>query len=69
MPVYAFECSACGEDFVLLRSIAERSAPAPCPACRQEAQRLISAPNLALMNPHGRRAATINERSQHEPRV
>lgn len=69
MPVYAFECGACGEDFVLLRSIAERSAPAPCPQCQQEARRLISAPHLAVMSSHGRRASAINERSQHEPRV
>jgi len=30
---------------------------------------MISAPNLALMNPLGRMAATRTERSRHEPRI
>lgn len=68
MPVYDFTCEQCG-DFRELRTIDERNEPAACPACSQVAQRLILAPNLGLMNPLQRKAATINERSRHEPRV
>jgi len=68
MPVYNYNCVECGE-FHLLRTIAERNEPAACPDCAQEGMRLISAPNLALMNPVTRKATFINERSRHEPRV
>jgi hypothetical protein len=49
--------------------IADRDIPAPCIICQVPAARVISAPNLALMNPLSRLAATRNERSQHEPRI
>lgn len=68
MPVYDFTCEACG-DFRILRTIGERNDPACCPSCDAAAQRLILAPNLGLMNPLQRKAATINERSRHEPRI
>lgn len=68
MPVYDFTCEDCG-DFRELRTIDERNEPASCPACSRIAQRLILAPNLGLMNPLQRKAATINEKSRHEPRV
>ena len=69
MPVYAFECTECAADFSLLRTIAERAAPAECPECGASARRVVCAPNLAVMSSHQRFAATTNERSQHEPRV
>lgn len=68
MPVYDFTCQDCG-DFRDLRTIAGRDDPAFCPHCEAPARRLILAPNLGLMNPLQRKAATINERSRHEPRV
>jgi len=43
--------------------------PAPCPECGSIGKRLLSAPNLASGSPILRRAAAINERSQHEPRI
>jgi hypothetical protein len=43
--------------------------PAECPECGECGKRLLSAPNLATGSAVGRRAAGINERSQHEPRI
>ena len=68
MPFYDFTCEACG-DFRLLRTMAQRNRKAACPDCAVPAKRVILAPNLAVMTPLARRAATVNERSRHEPRV
>jgi putative FmdB family regulatory protein len=68
MPFYDYDCDSCGE-FRLLRSMEERNSPARCPHCSAEGTRIILAPNLAVMNPMVRKAAFINERSRHEPRV
>ncbi|MEI6714060.1 MAG: FmdB family zinc ribbon protein [Verrucomicrobiota bacterium] len=68
MPVYDFECPICGP-FTAFRSINERDEPLECAACAMPASRLISAPNLALMNPSIRKAVMVNERSAHAPRV
>jgi len=68
MPVYDFTCSDCG-DFRALLTILERNEPTTCPSCAQVGQRLILAPNLALMNPIKRKATAVNEKSRHEPRI
>jgi len=68
MPVYDFTCSDCG-DFRALLTIVERNEPTSCPSCDRVGQRLILAPNLALMNPIKRKATAINEKSRHEPRM
>ena len=68
MPSYDYECTTCGT-FTEFRAIAERARPAACSICAAPAPRIVSAPNLALMNPLSRMAATRNERSQHAPRV
>lgn len=68
MPSYEYDCPTCGT-FLEIRAIADRDIPATCIDCQQPAPRVISAPNLALMNPLSRMAATRNERSRHEPRV
>lgn len=33
MPIYEYECSACGEKFELRRSIADSDSDIKCPAC------------------------------------
>ena len=68
MPVYEYECPRCGtfQDFRLLEA---RDAPTACPDCGRSAARIVSAPNLALMDGGRRKAHSINERNQHEPRV
>ena len=68
MPFYDFHCELCGE-FGAFRSIDERDSALECPECGLAARRLVSAPNLALMSPVARKAAKINERSAHAPRV
>src|SRR4051812_17457427 len=67
MPVYDFECE-CGV-FPHFRSIAERDVKSVCVVCEQSMTRLVSAPNLALMAPVQRMAASRNEQSRHAPRV
>jgi len=68
MPFYDYICDECGE-FSLLRNVAARDLPAPCPECHARSVRAVSAPNLSLM-PTGRREAFArNEKSQHEPGV
>ena len=68
MPIYEFECTTHGT-FELTRPMAQVREPAECPECGAPAKRLLSAPNLATGSAIGRRAAAVNERSQHEPRI
>lgn len=68
MPNYEYECPTCGT-FTEFRIISKRDLPACCGICDSPAPRVVSAPNLAVMSPLHRMAASRNERSQHEPRV
>jgi putative FmdB family regulatory protein len=68
MPIYEFECAQHGS-FELSRPMAQVRDPAACPDCGADAKRLLSAPSLATGSASGRRAAAVNERSQHEPRI
>lgn len=68
MPSYEYECHTCGV-FTEFRAMDERDRPGTCHICDGVAPRIISAPNLARMQPLQRMAAVRNERSQHEPRI
>ena len=68
MPSYEYECQTCGV-FTEFRAMDERDRPAACGICDGAAPRIISAPNLAVMQPMQRMAAVRNEKSQHEPRI
>lgn len=68
MPIYEFECADHGT-FEISRPMAESRQPGPCPDCGEAAKRLLSAPMVATGSHIGRRAAAVNERSQHEPRI
>jgi putative FmdB family regulatory protein len=68
MPTYEFECDAHGV-FEVQRPLAQVRDPAGCPECGALGKRLLSAPNLATGSALSRRAAAVNERSQHEPRI
>jgi putative FmdB family regulatory protein len=48
MPIYEYECAACGERFdKLIRSINQPLPEINCPTCQsKEVQRLISAPTI-----------------------
>ena len=66
MPVYEFECAACGP-FSELRPLTQASAPAACPHCGQVAPKIFPAVTLRTMRPQNRAAWERNERSAHAP--
>src|SRR4051812_32203878 len=68
MPTYDFECADCGR-FSVLKPIAQRAEPQPCPGCGRVAGRVLEAPRLALMPQAQRHASAVNEKSRHAPRV
>ncbi|WP_243055241.1 zinc ribbon domain-containing protein [Pseudomonas sp. BP01] len=69
MPMYEYECPYCG-DFTALRPMAESAMPCDCPDCGASSMRVIlSAPGLATMAGHTRKAMAINERSSHAPKT
>jgi len=64
MPLYEYTCTACGETFEIVSSLAERDAKAVCPACGgRDAARVFSPITLAgrrtsidpqnFVRPHG----------------
>ncbi|MDF0606564.1 zinc ribbon domain-containing protein [Neisseriaceae bacterium TC5R-5] len=66
MPTYDYMCGHCGQ-FALLRAIAERDQPLPCPQCGAASQRqLLSAPQLVLPG-HSSYAQARNEHACHQP--
>ncbi len=68
MPLYDFECRACGP-FTQLRSMAESGAPCACPACGASAAKVFPIVHLREMRPENRTAWERNERSAHAPHV
>ena len=48
MPIYAFECAACGHDFDRLQKLSDPD-PAQCPECGQaQVRRQLTAPQFRL---------------------
>ena len=48
MPIYAFECAACGHSFDRLQKMSEPD-PAACPACNEpQVRRQLTAPQFRL---------------------
>jgi putative FmdB family regulatory protein len=48
MPIYAFECAACGHSFDKLQKLSDPD-PAACPACNADAvKRQLTAPSFRL---------------------
>ena len=68
MPIYGYECEACGP-FSEMQRMSRSSEPMPCPDCGKSAPRSISAPFIANMDPNNRIAYQRNEKSAHEPKV
>jgi len=67
MPVYEYDCGACGS-FETLAPISQFDQPQPCPGCGSDAPRaLLSVPMLAIMPASRRRAFAVNERSANTP--
>jgi len=67
MPLYDYRCEQCGSSFSALRKMSEASEAAAC-ECGEMAERIISAPYLALMDRSTRIAKQRNEKAAHEPR-
>jgi putative FmdB family regulatory protein len=68
MPLYEYECGVCGV-FTVLRKVSECSAPVTCEECGGVGVRIISAPNLSILNKAQRSAHERNENSAHAPGV
>jgi putative FmdB family regulatory protein len=68
VPVYAYDCGACGE-FELRRPFAEAGAAGLCPGCGAEGRRVYTPPAVARLARPLRRALDMEERSAHEPAV
>ena len=69
MPVYEYECVACGV-FSATKPMAEYRAPHPCPQCDRVCERaLFTAPAYAGMPAVTRTAHAINEKAKHEPQT
>ncbi len=43
MPIYQYYCEKCEKEFELKRLMAEIDKPAPCPKCKKEGTRLVTA--------------------------
>jgi putative FmdB family regulatory protein len=68
MPLYNFGCDCCGDLFYVQRTVDDRNNPLECEKCSQPASRVITAPHFRQTS-LSYKAAAINERSQHEPRL
>ena len=42
MPIYEYYCTNCDEEFESMRPVSRMDEPAPCAACGQTGQRLLS---------------------------
>ena len=68
MPIYDYDCHACGP-FTALRPMAAFRDPCDCPTCGAGAPRgSLSAPSIAGMDPARRRALASSEQRAGAPR-
>ena len=74
MPLYEYQCRACGHEFEALVRRSDSHSPS-CPSCKgQDLERLLSAPagvtsperNLALARAEKKRWAPIHKGREHE---
>ncbi len=68
MATYEYECGQHGY-FESERPMHRSGEPADCPECGESSRRVLSAPQLLSLDGVRRKAMSINERSQHEPRL
>lgn len=68
MPTYEYQCDDCGV-FDAMRKFEERNDEALCPSCNSASCERVfaSAPRLAAMAGHTRKAHEVNEKARHEP--
>ncbi len=68
MQIYTYACADCGS-FDLMRPMADRDDPAPCPRCRRGGRRVFTAPHLGRLDPALDRAVTGAGLSAETPGV
>ena len=68
MPIYEYECETCGV-FSEFRKLSEYREPAHCSSCGELAERIISVPNLAVMDKSMRSVHERNEKSANAPDI
>jgi putative FmdB family regulatory protein len=68
VPTYAYRCPS-GDDFELVRPMAEAADPASCPDCGEDARRVFGGPALRRLDPSLRRALDAGEQSADSPPV
>ncbi len=68
MPLYTYDCRACGP-FDTWNTIEDAANAIVCPKCSQPSRRQISLPNINNMNVVLRGALARSERSGTEPKV
>jgi putative FmdB family regulatory protein len=49
MPIYEYRCKKCTQRFELMRRLAQRDAPAPCPHCKSKATARVTIQRIAVM--------------------
>lgn len=68
MPLYEYQCEKCGV-FSAFRNMSESSLAVACESCGNLGERILSAPNFALVGKATQLAHERNERSAHEPKT
>ena len=68
MPLYAFNCKACGP-FEAWQPLSEAGSPACCPGCRAVGRRQYTPPGLVRTPSAIRTARALEEKSAHQPEV
>jgi len=68
VPTYTYACARCGS-FELVRTIARRTDPAPCPGCDRLGSRVFTSPHLSRLDPSLDRAVTNAGLSSEHPQV
>ncbi|BBP00705.1 FmdB family zinc ribbon protein [Sulfuriferula nivalis] len=68
MPLYDYHCEECGS-FTEIRKMSESDLNMECPSCGASSERVITAPQLAILGKAQRSAYERNEKSAHEPKM
>jgi len=68
VPIYDYNCEQCGS-FTELKKMSESDMAVDCPSCGNASDRVITAPQLAILGKAQRNAYERNEKSAHEPKM
>ena len=68
MPILDYNCEQCGPS-TDLKKLSESDMAVDCPSCGNASDRVITAPQLAILGKAQRNAYERNEKSAHEPKM